>query len=291
MSSEKVERKNDGTIVISLTIPWKTVEEGYKKAIAEYKKNLEIKGFRKGKAPDNLVIEEVGKQKLYTQTLQIILPDAYAAAVKSENLQPITNPKIEAKKIEEGSDWELSVTTAERPKFELGDYKKVVSDVKAVEKIWVPGTEAETGKKREKPEESLEKRLGKIFDALIENIKITLPAYLIEEQVNQDLSRLVSQLERLGLTLDQYLLSLKKTAENLRAEYQSQAERTLKLEFILSEIANDQKITVFEEEVDELIDKVGDEKLKSKLKSSAVERASIRESLRKRKVTDELLKL
>ena len=166
-SSNKVERKEDGTLIISLSIPWKTVEEGFKKAVAETKKSLELKGFRKGKAPDNLVIEHIGKQNLYTQTLQFVLPDAYAAIVNNEKLHPIANPRIEAKNIEEGSNWELIVTTAEHPKVELGEYKKAVVGAKAVGNIWVPGKDnGSSNKKGEMKEESIEKKLGKIFYTL-----------------------------------------------------------------------------------------------------------------------------
>ena len=122
-------------------------------------------------------------------------------------------------------------------------------------------------------------------------IHFSLPSFLIEEQLNHDLSHLLDQLQRLGLSLDQYLISLGKTIEQLKKEYRQQAERSLRLEFILNEISQDLKITVFEEEVDQLINSLGDENIKENLRKSSVDRASIRESIRKRKTTDELLKL
>lgn len=291
---QNLERKADGTITFTLIIPKKDVEEAYKKALSRAVEHTEIKGFRKGKAPENLVEKQVGKQKLYTDALQYSLPEAYASVVKENNLKPITNPKIEPQNLEEGQDWSLQVTLAEKPEIKLGDYKKIVTGAKAAAKIWIPGKdEPQTsgpGEPEKKPEDSLEQQLGKIFEALVKEIKFEIPAFLIEDETARLLSRLVNQLQKLGVNLDQYLMSINKSATALRKEYQDQSVRTLRLEFILNEIAHDLKVTVTDAEVDELIKAVGDEKLKKSL-NTPTERMTIRESLRKRKVTDALLKL
>ncbi len=292
---KQITKDPDGTIHIKLTISWEKVKTAYNKALLDSKKTLEVKGFRKGKAPDKIVEEQVGKQSLYTQALQYILPEAYAEKVKQLKLKPIVSPKVEPNSLEEGQTWELTATLAEKPSIKLGDYKKIVIGAKAASKIWTPGKDTDSPKQQDdtvqQKEASLDERLAKIFDELINEVKFDLPKFLIEEQVNRQLSRLLEQIEKLGLSLEQYLISLGKTSDQLRKEYHQEAERTLRLELILNEIANDLKTTVFEEEVDRLIDSVGDEKLKETLKSNAHERDAIRASLRKRKVTDELLKM
>lgn len=296
-TASEVERKPDGTITFQLTIPKARVSTAYKKAVSDAIKETEIKGFRKGKAPGKLVVEQVGKQRLYTDALKTLLPEVYGQAVNQLKISPITSPRVEPESLEEGKNWRLKVTVAERPKIDLGDYKKSVSAALASSKIWVPGKgeptsapSAPADKHGAQQQQSTDEKLSRVYDALISSISLTIPQFLIEEEVHRQLSQLVQQLERLNLTVDQYLVSLGKTSDNLREEYQAQAERTLKLELILNEVAQDLNVKVSDQEVTELIKAVGNEKLKEKL-DTPTERATIRASLRKRKVLDQLLRM
>lgn len=284
-----LERKPDSTATFTLTIPKEKVKKGYQKALSIATQQAQLKGFRKGKAPASLVEKELGKQKLYTQALQHLLPEAYAEAAKSLSLKPISGPRIEPEKLEEDHDWQLKVTVAEKPDIKLGDYKKIVSGAKSADKIWVPGKDQDPSLKGEK-KQSTEELISKVLDTLLQNIQFTLPEFLIDEEVNRLLSQLLDQIQKLGMNLDQYLASLNKTSEQLRKEYRDQAERSLRLELILNEISDDLKITVEKKEIDDLIQAVGDEKLKKKLNTPS-ERIAVRASLRKRKVIDALLKL
>ncbi len=290
------EKKPDGTVTFQITIPNKEVKEAYEKVVTLAVAETELSGFRKGKAPKDMVIEKIGKKKLYTHVLQHLLPNTYAEAVAEHKLKPISNPKIEAKSLEEDKDWILEVTLAEKPQFDLGNYKKVVSETLAATKIWVPGkagsaqvnTAGKTQATNHQP--STDEKLNKIFAALITAIPISLPEILVEEQLNHSLSQLIEQLQRLGLTLDQYLVSLGKTSPELRKNYRQQAEEELKLELILNEIGNTLGIAVGDEEIAELIKAVGDEKLQDRLKTPN-QRSIIAANLRKRKIIDALLKM
>jgi FKBP-type peptidyl-prolyl cis-trans isomerase (trigger factor) len=254
-------------------------------------KEEEVKGFRKGKAPAKLVEEKVGKQKLYTKTIQKMVPDLYLEVITRHKLQPISTPKFDIEEAKEKSDWKLKVTIAEKPEIILGNYKKFVSAALASSKIWVPGKENTSTKKDENErKQSTEEQISKVFDALLTNIKFDVSKFLIEEEINRQLSQLLSQIQRLGLTLDQYLASINKSVDTLKGEYRNQADKNLRLELILNEIAGDLKIKVEDAEIDKLISSVGDQKLRDNLKKPQ-EKVNIRASLRKRKVLDALLKM
>jgi len=292
-STSDLKKTPDGAVQFTVHIPQIDVKPEYQKILEETVRETELKGFRKGKAPNKLVEEHIGKQKLYTSVLQHLLPGVYAKAVKELNLFPISNPRVEPVSMEEEKDWTLTVTVAEKPHINLGNYKKVVSDALASSKIWVPGkgepaTISDKNKQEKGSSKSTDEKLAKVFAALLESIQFQLPAFLLEEEVNRELSRLIEQIEKLNLTIDQYLSSLGKTSDQLRSEYTQQAERTLKLELILNEIAQDLKIQVSDQEIDSLIQSVGDEKLQESLKTPS-ERSGIRSTLRKRKVLDTLL--
>jgi len=83
---------------------------------------------------------------------------------------------------------------------------------------------------------------------------------------------------------------LGKTSEQLRAEYSKQAEESLKFELILSQIAEEQKIEIKEEEVEKMIKAVPDKKRQSQM-NTPTQRAYLRQLLRKRKVIDNFMKL
>ena len=114
--------------------------------------------------------------------------------------------------------------------------------------------------------------------------------YVTEDEVDKMLARLVDQVSRIGLTVEKYLASHGKTSEQLRSEYENQAEQTLKLEMILSQIADQQKVTIKDEEVEKMIKAVPDQKTQKTMDTPA-QRAYIRQLLRKRGVIDSLLKL
>ena len=219
-------RLTDGTIELTINIPRVKVKREYERAIEEMVKQTEIKGFRKGKAPRNLVEEKADKNKIYEEVLKNLVPEVYLEAVREHNLKPIVNPQVRVISLEENKDWQIQAVTCEQPKTELGDYKIAIKGETAASKILVPG-------KKETPEKEKEEQvLAKIFRALLKTVKTTIPKILITEEVNRMLARLVDQTSKLGLSIEQYLSKIGKTGDQLMAEYTQQAEETLKLELI-----------------------------------------------------------
>jgi len=278
-------KQPDGTIELTITVPKKRVSEAYQKTLRQLAKDAEIKGFRKGKAPLKKVEETIGKTKIYEEVLKSLIPEVYVEAVKEQKVKPIINPQISVVSLEEGKDWQIKAITCELPELKLGDYKGEIKKALASEKIWVPGKD-----KEKKTEEKESEQLGKIFQILLKTIKIQIPELLIQEEVNRMLSRLVDQTGRLGLTVEQYLVSIGKTSDQIRQEYRQQAEESLKLELILSAIADEEKIQVDNSEIQKMIDAAPDEKTK-KAMEIPTQRAYLRQLLRKRKAIDILTKL
>ena len=57
----KIEKDQNGTITLSITIPWKKIEGKYQEALARLGQEIELKGFRKGKAPIKMVENSIKK--------------------------------------------------------------------------------------------------------------------------------------------------------------------------------------------------------------------------------------
>lgn len=277
-------RLADGTIEITITIPKGRVAVTYQKTLQALVKEVQIKGFRRGKAPLALAEKEIPKTTVYEEVLKVLIPEVYLESVKEHSLKPIINPRVVLVSLEEAKDWQIKATTCELPKIDLGDYQEAIRKDLAAEKIWVPG------KDKTAPPKDENKRLEKIFQALVATVKVQIPAILIQDEVDRMLSRLLDQTTQLGITVEQYLASSNKTKDQLRAEYRQEAEKSLKLEFILGTIAESEKMQVPEAEVDKMIAAVPDEKSRQALTDPG-QRAYIHQLLRKRQVIDNLSKL
>lgn len=277
-------RLENGNLELTVNIPWSRIKTSYQQVLEKLAKEATLKGFRQGKAPVELVEKKIGKDKLYQETLKEILPQVYLEAIKEHQLKPIVNPQISVNSLAEGKDWQIKAITCELPKVELGNYQENVRKALAVEKIWTPGKDKKAAPENEN------QRLDKIFRTLLENIKIVLPEILVQDEVNRMLTRLIDQTARLGLTVEQYLASSGKTQEKLKEEYIQQAQETLKLELILSAIADKEKIDIADEEVEKMIEAIPEEETK-KAFTNQEQKAYIKQLLRKRRVIDNLAKL
>lgn len=269
-------REENGTIKLTITIPSQEVSKTWEEITNEAIKTVEIPGFRAGKAPRKLLIEKLDQNKIREEVLRKLLPEYYLGAVTEHKIKPIINPKIHIEKIEDGKDWQFTALTSEVPLVTLGDYKESIKKLTAKSKIIVPG------KEEKKP------AFEEIVKVMLENVKVTIPQILIEQEVDRLLSQLLDEVKKLGLTLDQYLSSSGKTAENLRREYREKAAYDIKIEFVLQKIAEVEKITVEEKEIEEAIAKAKDENEKKNLQANRYLLASI---LRQQKTLDYLKNL
>lgn len=290
MYSYKLEQLPKNSSKIEVDIPWGDIQKQYSTAVEHLAKELQIKGYRKGKVPAAVAEKHLTKDQVLQHAVQDMLPQIYSEIVKKEGLQPIINPKIELLKAKEGEDWHLRITVAQKPKIELPDYKKLVKDVKAAQKsdsIWVPGKDkAEPGEKEQ--EERKRKLLDAILDALTKKSKIEIPDILIEEEINSRLSRLVDEVQKIGLTMESYLKSRNQTADQLRESYRNEVEGVHKMEFILAEIADNEKIQVEPKELETVFNRITNDKERKEAQANAYFYASI---LRKQKTLDFLLNL
>lgn len=269
-----------------LTLSNNKIQENYQKILKDAVQKAKIEGFREGKAPVEMVEKRIGKQKLLEEAIRETLPEAYINEINSKNLKPITAPRINPKKVEPDQDLIFEVEIAQAPTVQLGDYKDVIKGAKAKDALWVPGKdEPKEGKAKDKNQ-----LLQIIFEALIENIKVDIPSMILEEEVNKSLSNLLNQLNKLGLTVEQYLKSMNMTSDQLKNQYEKSANESLQLEFILDAITRAENIEVSDQEVAKMIESAPDEKSRKSLEAPE-EKAAIKSVLQRRKTIDFLLEI
>lgn len=271
-------REQDGTIKLIVTLPKEDVAKSREDVIGAAVGEADIPGFRKGKAPRNVVEERLDEAKLQEEILKKLLPKAYVAAVEEHNLRPVMNPKIHVQKIEPDKDWSFEAITCEAPKITLGNYKDKVKGITAKSKIILPGKE----------DQKQEPNFDEIMQAVLECASVDIPKVLVEQETDRLLAQTLDEIKRLGLTLDQYLSSTGKNPEAFRKDYEEKAKTDMKLEFVLQQIAEEEKITVEQKEIDEAIQKAKDEKERQNLLQNRYLLASI---LRQQKTLDFLKNL
>src|SRR5258708_35701340 len=138
-----IQKLEDGTISLTITIPASRVEEAKKKDTDEFVEVTELPGFRKGKAPKNLVLEKLDKEKLKEEVLKKLLPETYVEAIKEHSLNPIVSPQIHVLELADGKDWQYTALTYELPEVDLGSYKENIQKITSKKKIIVPAKKEE----------------------------------------------------------------------------------------------------------------------------------------------------
>ena len=99
---------------------WKNaIDKSFEKA----QKNVKVDGFRKGKVPRGIFEKKFGKESLYEEAINIVLPDAYDKVFKeNKDLVPIIRPSIDIKEInDESVTFIFKITT--KPEVKIKKYK------------------------------------------------------------------------------------------------------------------------------------------------------------------------
>ncbi len=100
----------------------KAIEQAYRKNV----KKIAVQGFRKGKAPRQIIERYYGKEIFYEDAINIALPAAYDKAIDENGVQPVDQPEIDIKgeiSTETGVTFTAKVTV--KPEFEMGTYKGI----------------------------------------------------------------------------------------------------------------------------------------------------------------------
>jgi len=135
----KTTLKADATSAeITVTLGKTELESARLKALARLASSVKIAGFRKGKAPANIVEKHVDANELSTQTLDIAIRTSLPKVFDAEKIQPLSIPNVEVVKYVPGEMVELVVKSDIMPEVKLGNYKtlkakKVILEPKAAD--------------------------------------------------------------------------------------------------------------------------------------------------------------
>lgn len=102
-------------------------------SIRKLGENVEISGFRKGKAPKDVVIQHFGEAEIVREAALDAIKKNYVDVVKDRKLEPIGQPQIEITKLAINNPLEFKIIVSVLPSIVLPDYKKIAGEVKSRE--------------------------------------------------------------------------------------------------------------------------------------------------------------
>ncbi len=123
--SSKILKKEKNIVTLEFTVSKEDFEKAVNKAYLKAKNNINIQGFRKGKAPRHIIEKKYGKSIFYDDALDFAVQEAYPTAVTELKLDVIDSPKIDVEKFEEGEDLVITAEVEVMPEVELPQYKGV----------------------------------------------------------------------------------------------------------------------------------------------------------------------
>ncbi|HWR43995.1 trigger factor [Sporomusa sp.] len=127
------ERIDNHKTVLNLEIPQTEVAKAIEKAYRKLANQVNIPGFRKGKAPRKVVEMRIGKEALLDEAFEILAPEAYAKALEEQAIDPVGRPEIEVVTLGEDQPLVFKATVVKKPEVTLGQYKGLVIEKTAAE--------------------------------------------------------------------------------------------------------------------------------------------------------------
>ena len=125
MSIKKEKTNNKNEIKITFTVEAERFEGAIQHVFKENAKYFTVPGFRKGKAPFNIVAKQYGVEMFYEDAFNHLLPEVYDEEIEKNKLEVVSKPEIKVLQMEKGKELIFEAVVSTRPDVELGNYKGI----------------------------------------------------------------------------------------------------------------------------------------------------------------------
>ncbi len=130
--SVQVENLEKNTAKLTIEVPAEKFDAAVKNAYNKNKSRYNIPGFRKGKAPFDMIKKMYGAGVFYEDAANEVIDASYPDAAKESGLQIVSHPTVDVTQIEEGKNFIYTAVVAVKPEVTLGQYKGIeIQRVKA----------------------------------------------------------------------------------------------------------------------------------------------------------------
>ena len=130
----KLKEIDSYTRQVTVSVPWEDLESAFEAHIRRFSKKVRMPGFRKGKVPQKVVIQNFGPE-LEAEFAQDSIEIHYAEALQEHKIVPVNRAKIEDLQFSEGSSLNFKATVEVEPAIKLPKYNR---KMKVKKNIYVP---------------------------------------------------------------------------------------------------------------------------------------------------------
>ena len=121
--SLQVEKLEHNMAKLTIEVSAEELEKALQGAYNKQKKNISMPGFRKGKVPRQMIEKMYGPEVFYDDAANQLIPEAYGKVYDEEDLEIVSQPKIDIVQIEKGKPFIFTAEVALKPEVTLGEYK------------------------------------------------------------------------------------------------------------------------------------------------------------------------
>lgn len=342
----EVQDLGDSEYEISAEIPLEKVNEYRSTVLEDLRQTADIPGFRKGNAPDSVLVNQYGEERVLRDAAERAIADVYPHLLKDQEIDAVGRPSVSLTKLAEGNPIGFTIKTAVMPDVTLPEYKSIAGEVmqeydpdsveasqeevdnvvnevrrmrqrQESQESSQEGSEEDTGaeqsgdteqeqegqpeqeqeQSQEQSSQQEEESLPELDDEFVQTLgdfqnvadfrekitanvreekqkrerdkyrmqalekigeqtQATVPNVMIESELDRMMSQLYAELERAGVSAEQYFQQLGKSEEDMRNEWRDEAEKRARLQLVLNAIAEREQIQPTEEEIEKEIEHI-----------------------------------
>ena len=124
-----IEKQPENIVKVDIEVPAKDAVNYYNNAAKRLAQYVNIPGFRKGKAPRNIVEQNIGEERIKHEALEGALPKIFSEVIKENDFDVVAQPYVESYDYKIGEDLRIVAKLELRPEVTLGGYKGLTIEV------------------------------------------------------------------------------------------------------------------------------------------------------------------
>lgn len=124
-----IEKQPENIVKVDIEVPAKDAVNYYNNAAKILAQYVNIPGFRKGKAPRNIVEQNIGEERIKHEALEGALPKIFSEVIKENDFDVVAQPYVESYDYKIGEDLRIVAKLELRPEVTLGEYKGLTIEV------------------------------------------------------------------------------------------------------------------------------------------------------------------
>ena len=236
-------------------------------------------------ASEKQVITHIGEENLLVDAAKRALNKHWEHIMKEARIEPVGRPDVSLTKIAKGNPLGFKIAVSILEEIALPDYKAIAKEIFSASPLNVEVTDEEVSKvfdhikqnnknlphdadeeklknairqniRFEKEQKERDRRRTVVIEAIAQKSNVVVPDVVIDAELEKMLEELRASLEHMGLAWETYLSQIKKTEEELRAAWETDAKKRATFGLVLREIMKKENVNPSEDMVNSKTEEV-----------------------------------